>query len=315
MKQPLLARDIMATQVVTLSPTADVLDGIAHLLKHQVTGSPVVDQDRTYLGVFSEKCCMRVLMTIAANAGRRDVQRKDLPRAEDIMVQKLVTLKSEMDVFEAIGILLKHRISGAPVLDDAQQFLGVFSEKGSMSVILAAFYEGLPTSLVGAFVDTDPNRIVDGRKDLLSIAQIFSDTPYRRLPILRQGRLVGQISRRDVIRAAHVVSKCIPSPEEALRDRKPPGSRESEYGSSQVSGFMDTAARTVDEETSLLSIAQTFLQTPYRRLPVLSAGKLVGLITRRDLLQVAYDAIKVTPLRAQSLLYLSSLIDASQAPV
>lgn len=121
--------------------------------------------------------------------------------ARDFMVTKLITLRPEMDVIEAVSMLLKNRISGAPVVEDNQKFLGVFSEKCSMHVLLDAAYEQLPSNQVRAFMDTDAQTIAPDTH-LLSIAQVFLLTPYRRLPVLEDGFLVGQISRRDVLKAA-----------------------------------------------------------------------------------------------------------------
>ncbi|QEG24009.1 CBS domain-containing protein [Mariniblastus fucicola] len=121
--------------------------------------------------------------------------------ASDIMVTRLVKLRPETDVFKAIEILVKNRISGAPVVDDQDQLLGVFSEKCCMQVLVDAAYEGLPTNQVQAFMDKDPDTVSENTQ-LISIANFFLITPSRRLPVLRDGRIVGQISRRDVIRAA-----------------------------------------------------------------------------------------------------------------
>jgi predicted transcriptional regulator len=51
---------------------------------------------------------------------------------------------------------------------------------------------------------------------MLGIAQIFKETNYRRLPVLRDGVLVGQISRRDVLKAAHQLNAFSPNRETAL---------------------------------------------------------------------------------------------------
>ena len=59
-------------------------------------------------------------------------------RAKDILVSKLVTLPPHADVFDAIHLLLKHRITGAPVIDETGQLLGVFSDKSCMNVLAAA---------------------------------------------------------------------------------------------------------------------------------------------------------------------------------
>jgi CBS domain-containing protein len=122
--------------------------------------------------------------------------------AKDIMVTKLVTLTADMDALEAMRKLLQHRISGAPVVDSAGNYLGVFSEKNSMRFLLDLAYEQLPSCQVAAFMDTSMKRTIGEETDLLTIAETFLNTEYRRLPVLRGTKLVGQISRRDVLAAA-----------------------------------------------------------------------------------------------------------------
>jgi CBS domain-containing protein len=122
--------------------------------------------------------------------------------ARDIMVRKVITFRPQMDLFEAIELLLRHKISGAPVVDDAGRYLGVFSERCSISLLLSAAYDGAPTSRIEPFIDHDVETI-HPETDLLTIAQTFLGTPSRRLPVVDEGRLVGQVSRRDLLRAAH----------------------------------------------------------------------------------------------------------------
>ena len=137
------------------------------------------------------------------------------PLAKDIMATKLVTLSPQMDIFDAIGLLLKHKVSGAPVVDDEGKFVGIFSEKDCLSVIVKAVYEQLPTTKLFAFVSTDVYTI-DEEADLLTIAQIFLNRPFRRVPVLRSEKLVGQISRRDVLSAAHKIMTVAPDHNTAL---------------------------------------------------------------------------------------------------
>jgi CBS domain-containing protein len=119
--------------------------------------------------------------------------------AQDIMVTKLVTLRPEMDLRDAARLLVKHRISGAPVVDDAGRLIGVFTEKDVMTALIDAVYDELPCSEVGAYMVIDPLTITED-VDLLSIAQIFKANTFRRLPVVRGEELVGQISRRDILR-------------------------------------------------------------------------------------------------------------------
>ena len=119
--------------------------------------------------------------------------------ARDIMKTNLVTLSPNCDVFAAVDVLLKNKISGAPVVDSAGEFLGTFSERSCMEVIVNAIYDGMPDACLMPFVDVEAPTIAPDT-DLLTICQTFLDQGTRRLPVLEGKRLVGQISRRDVMR-------------------------------------------------------------------------------------------------------------------
>jgi len=135
--------------------------------------------------------------------------------ARDIMVTRLVMLSPSADVFDAIETLVKYNISGAPVVEKDRTFLGVFSEKSCMKVLLDAAYDSLPTSEVRAFMITDAETITE-ETGFLTICQIFLNKPCRRLPVLRDKELVGQISRRDVIRVATKIMKSMPDRKSTL---------------------------------------------------------------------------------------------------
>lgn len=123
--------------------------------------------------------------------------------ARDIMrpLSRLVTLSPETDALAAVRKLLQHNISGAPVVDKDGRYLGVFSEKTSMQFLIRLTYDALPSNCVGFFMNTESERTISESADLLSIVEKFLTTPYRRLPVLEEGMLVGQISRRDVLMA------------------------------------------------------------------------------------------------------------------
>jgi len=116
------------------------------------------------------------------------------------MVTKLVTLSPEMKLVEASKLLLKNRISGAPVVDQQGALIGIFSEQDVMTALIDAVYDELPSSEVRNFMSRDLYTIHEDL-DLLSIAQIFRSKGFRRLPVVRDQKLVGQISRRDVMAA------------------------------------------------------------------------------------------------------------------
>lgn len=121
-------------------------------------------------------------------------------KAEDCMVRTLVTVHPEMDAYEAIGLLLKHKISGMPVVDPSGELVGILSEKDCLKTLLDARYHDLPTALVKDLM-TPAVQTITPETDILKIAEMFLHDRFRRLPVVDKGRLVGQVSRRDVLRA------------------------------------------------------------------------------------------------------------------
>lgn len=311
-----VARDIMASRLTVVHPETDVAAAIRLLVRNNISGMPVVDSDGQYVGVFAEKSCLKALLQTAAT-----LSENGLPPscARDFMVTDLYRLKPEADVFDAIGCLLRRRVSGAPVVDPDDAWLGVFSEKNCMTVLIEGAYDGLPSAEVRAFMNSDPGRIIDPETDLLTIARMFVDTSYRRLEVVCEGRLCGQISRRDVLRNSRLLAAVIRDVvalggESAAPsgDTKRAAEAADRLSSSQVSRFMDTQAQTISEDTDLLSIAQIFLTTPYRRLPVITNGRAVGQVSRRDVLSAVYQMIQPVSDRRRSLLYLSAVVGEGQ---
>lgn len=122
--------------------------------------------------------------------------------ARDIMTKRVITVTPDQDLFEVIGLLVKNKISGAPVVDRNGKYLGIFSEKSSISLLMDAFERGTPTNRIEGFVDADAATVTPDT-GLLTIAHLFMSTHYRRVAVLENGRVIGLISRRDVLKAAH----------------------------------------------------------------------------------------------------------------
>ena len=151
----------------------------------------------------------------------------------------------------------------------------------------------------------------------------FLDSYYRRLPVVRDGRLVGQISRRDVLHAEHHLARFLKGRRSnLLAQRREPmladiwHEGEGDLSpATQVSNFMDTTAQTIEENLDFLGVAQIFLTSNRRRLPVLRDGKLVGQISRRDLLLVMLDLLSEESEIARTGLFLSAVIEADENPL
>ena len=125
---------------------------------------------------------------------------------KDYMARTLVTFKPETDVLDAVHTLVEHRIAGAPVVDDEGNLLGMLSEFDCMKVALNAGYHGIWGGPVRDFM-SDGVETVDADMSIVDLAQVFINKKFRRFPVTQGTRLVGQISRRDVLRALESISK------------------------------------------------------------------------------------------------------------
>jgi CBS domain-containing protein len=96
--------------------------------------------------------------------------------------------------------LVQHRIAGAPVVNDQGELVGMLSELDCLKVALNAGYYGDWGGPVSDYMTPDVET-VDAEMNIIDLAQKFLDSGFRRFPVLQGNRLVGQISRRDVLRA------------------------------------------------------------------------------------------------------------------
>ena len=125
---------------------------------------------------------------------------------KDYMAHTLVTFKPETDVLDAVHELVTRRIAGAPVVDDSGNLLGMLSEYDCMKVALNAGYHGNWGGPVRDFM-SDGVKTVDADMSIIDLAQEFITTRFRRFPVMQGTRLIGQISRRDVLRALEFIAK------------------------------------------------------------------------------------------------------------
>ena len=119
----------------------------------------------------------------------------------EFMATRLVTLTPDMDIFTAMRLLLQHRVSGAPVIDKDQHLLGILSERDCLRVFASgAYYKeagGCVADYMSKVLET-----VGPDDELFQVADVLLANSFRRLPVVEDGKLVGQVSRRDVLMAS-----------------------------------------------------------------------------------------------------------------
>ena len=120
---------------------------------------------------------------------------------KDHMSKNLVTLSPDTGILQAIDELVSNETAGAPVLDAHGRLVGILTDRDCMKAAMHGSYHGTPgEGLVEDYMSADP-QWVSPDKSILTLAEMFINSKFHRYPVVDNGRLVGVISRRDVMRA------------------------------------------------------------------------------------------------------------------
>jgi CBS domain-containing protein len=125
-----------------------------------------------------------------------------------VSVANLITFNPDQTIQEVIDIIINKGISGAPVLDKDRKLVGIISEKDCLRIIVDQAYHNLPISdrKVSDYM-TAKVKTLSPNSDVVEAANEFLNSPIRRLPIVEDGKLIGQVSRRDILKASKNISQ------------------------------------------------------------------------------------------------------------
>ncbi len=122
----------------------------------------------------------------------------NIPTARDAMSAYLIVLRPDEDIFEAIDVLVDKRVSGAPVLDDKGELVGILTEKDCLRILSNSAYGELAGGTVGDYMS--PVKVtLSTEMGIFGVVDAFLQTNFPILPVLHHGKLVGRVSRLDLL--------------------------------------------------------------------------------------------------------------------
>tara|TARA_Y100000389_G_scaffold14459_2_gene12802 strand:+ start:1817 stop:2287 length:471 start_codon:yes stop_codon:yes gene_type:complete len=145
-------------------------------------------------------------MPVKSFQGERAQKKRVTPSkltVSDVMTTQLVLFTPKQSIHEVMQSFIKYRISGGPVVDHKGILIGVISEADCMKEISDSRYFNMPIldKSVGHFM-TEKVDTIESNMSIFDAAGKFSKSSRRRYPVLEKGRLVGQVSRKDIVIAA-----------------------------------------------------------------------------------------------------------------
>lgn len=120
----------------------------------------------------------------------------------DYMARQLITFSPDQTIMEVMDTLMSKRISGGPVVNARKELLGVISEGDCLKEVVKGKYNNIPvlSGKVSEYMATNVITI-SPRENIFDAANMFLNKRLRRFPVIENGKLIGQISQKDVIRA------------------------------------------------------------------------------------------------------------------
>ena len=120
-----------------------------------------------------------------------------------VPLSRIITFKPDQPIQEVIATIINKKISGAPVLNDEHHLVGMISEKDCLRLIIDQAYYNMPaeTRKVSDYMTVNVQTL-SPKTNIVEAATEFLNSPIRRFPIVENGMLIGQVSRRHILKAA-----------------------------------------------------------------------------------------------------------------
>lgn len=126
---------------------------------------------------------------------------RHLPTVREYMDRYVETISSDMDIMDAVDFLLEKRITGAIVTSSKGEVVGMLTEFDCLRLLTHGdAHAEAPAGKVKDFMKSEVQTIAPSI-DIYYCAGLFMNVPFRRFPVVEKGRLVGAITRFDLLRA------------------------------------------------------------------------------------------------------------------
>lgn len=118
-----------------------------------------------------------------------------MDKVKDLMTKTVITIPDDMAIEQICKILTRNSLSGVPVIDNRSKLIGFVSERDIIATIASGdFLDKKAKDIMCKKITT-----VKQETPLSQISKIFTDKPFRHLPVVKKGEVIGIISRRDVL--------------------------------------------------------------------------------------------------------------------
>jgi CBS domain-containing protein len=205
----------------------------------------------------------------------QEVNATEYTKAKDIAQYELVAIDKDASAYQAINLMVKHDITGLPVID-GPKLLGIISEKDILKLLYDTEF------LAGSVSDymTMDLFTFDEENDLADICRCLIENNFRRVPVLRGEQLVAILTRADLIRANKY----------RFKPAFPHDPTLSHPNFLLAKDVMTFGLRTVSRDAPVYTAMEAIATGNITDMPVVDdSKKLLGIVSEKDLLKLLYE--------------------------
>ena len=116
---------------------------------------------------------------------------------KDVMTKDVICIKKDTPIIDALRLMVKNNVTGIPVVEEDRTLVGILSEQDALRLFHT--FDEEKHRPVSEFM-TQPAIHFDQEERLLDVCYCLRDNSIRRVPVTRDGKVVGVISRSDIIK-------------------------------------------------------------------------------------------------------------------
>lgn len=125
----------------------------------------------------------------------------------DYMITNPIRVKDDDNLLDTMKIIIDNKVSGVCVINEKKVLVGVLSEMDCLAAILESTYNNAGVGLVSEYMTKENIVVAHPSDDIINVAQDMLLKKHRRRPVIEDGKLVGQVSCRQLLAAVNKFNK------------------------------------------------------------------------------------------------------------
>jgi CBS domain-containing protein len=254
----------MSEDIITVDKDQNLSDALKLLRKNNVSRLPVVN-NKELVGIISER-------DIAAKLGSSKYESMPASRLHisSVMVKDVLTVPETMQLDDVARLMLDNGIGSVPVMCE-DKMVGIVSKADFVTLAVGIAFDKITVKEImtkDLIVVSPTDRLVHARRQMM-------EANVGRVPVIDDGKLVGMVTSKDLMRAFI-----------DFRKKVPEKYQKSQIKEVLVEDIMSSNPTVTSKDATISEVSKIMMETGYNGLPVVEGDKVVGIITQTDILRL-----------------------------